>query len=323
MTYRQFNQRLIASIAVVVVLLCGMNIVVDPFGVLGTSTLPAGPSSNERFLKMQHLLDNPNEYQLLMFGSSRSGMTDPRWIEAHSGLKTYNLSVFSGRPRDMMKLYRGYRKVSDPPIEAFIGLDAMGFLLAPDKADLSRRDHPVIDQVGALSYWLDYLLAPSMVAALEKLNGAREPFISFDWSLGTYRLEGYDREIAKDHKAYIERTFNNWVPREYQSNLDEREWDALVLFLHELEEEGVRVRVFLQPMHEQWQRRMAPLTETLLPRLASIDGIVNLTELGSTDHQDWYEQRHYREPIARSVVERLYGQHEPTIDRVASSRRVE
>lgn len=286
--------------------LMALNVAVDPFGMFGTSPLADGPSSNERFIKIEQIRHGDVDFELLILGSSRSGMTDPAWLEEVTGLPTYNLSAFSARPSDMLTLYKAYRLYRPAPRMAMVGVDAMGFLVEPEERDLSRRHHPSVAKTGGTSYWMDYLLAPSVLAAMEKLSLSEQPNIRFDWQKGTYALPGYERQIAADAVAYREKTFTNWAGREFASQLDRRELTALAELLAVLDQDGVELHLFLQPMHRQWKDRMVPLMAVLSPELARFSGMVDLSGLGSDDDEVWYEQRHYREPVARAVVQALF-----------------
>ena len=320
MNHRTFNLAALTIFGSMVVGLFTLNLMVDPFGVLGTSNMPDGPSSNERYLKIEHLNSNPNQYKLLMFGSSRSGMTDPAWVRQATGLETYNLTVFSGKPTDIASLYRAYRRTNEAPKEVMIGLDAMSFLSEPDKSDLSRRHHPYVDGAGTLSYWLDYLLAPSLLPSIEKVNAQSEPSIAFDWERGTYALLGYEKQIANDHAAYIEKTFGTWKPRSFSSSLDSNQWDVFSKWLETLAADQVRVTVFLQPMHRQWKSRMSPLMPEMMSMMETLDHWVDLSNVGSDADEQWYEQRHYRASIAREVVDALYADR---IQRIASGNETQ
>ena len=307
MSNRFFNAVVVGIVVLMVAGVMAVNLIIDPFSVFGTSSMNDGPSSNERYRKIEHLIDNQGKYTHLIFGSSRSGMTDPALVDALTGDVTYNLSVFSGTPADMQKLYRAYRSINGPPRAVTIGLDAMAFLSEPDRSDLSRRHHLTVDPAGPLSYWLDYLLAPSLIPVLDKLAANEEPNIEFNWANGTYALTAKERSIEADHAQYIEDTFSGWVPRNFTAELDNGEWVALKAWLSELERDQVVITVFLQPMHHQWQKRMAPLMPDLGELLEEIPGLVDLSELGANDDRLWYEQRHYRPVLARQVISDLYG----------------
>ncbi|MCS6760466.1 MAG: hypothetical protein MO852_17195, partial [Candidatus Devosia euplotis] len=188
-----------------------------------------------------------------------------------------------------------------------IGLDAMAFLSEPDRSDLSRRHHLLVDSASPLSYWLDYLLAPSFIATLDKLAARDSPDITFDWELGTYALVSKDREISSDHQQYIADTFGNWSPPQFDAELDSVEWQALREWLILLNADGVDVTVFLQPMHHQWRARMQPLMPSLRPLLDQVSGLIDLSGLGADDDSLWYEQRHYRSELAIQIIDRLYG----------------
>lgn len=324
MTHRQFNRIVLGIAGLMVGALVALNISVDPFGMFGTSPLADGPSSNERFIKIEQIRKADVDFELLILGSSRSGMTDPAWLEEVTGLPAYNLSAFSARPSDMLTLYKAYRSYRPAPRMVMVGIDAMGFLVEPEDRDLSRRHHPSVAQTGGTSYWLDYLLAPSVLPALEKISLSKQPNIRFDWHKGTYALPGYEREIAADAVAYREKTFSNWAGREFASQLDRRELTALNELLAVLDQDAVEFRLFLQPMHRQWKERMAPLMIVLSPELERFSGMVDLSGIGSDDDEVWFEQRHYREPVARAVVRALFDESEggDPMTVAAGSRRV-
>lgn len=306
MSFRHFNLCILVCLLVMLGSLIAMNVVIDPYGVLGSSSLPAGASSNERYLKLEHLKNNAGKYEQLMFASSRSGMTDPAWVESRTGLTTYNLSVFSGKPSDMEKLYIGFRVFSKAPVAVFVGVDTMAFMDEQADTDLSRRHHQDISSDGFVRYWLDYLLAPSLLPAIEKFTSRNSPPLEFNFSRGTYTLSGYERSIAADHRGYIEEHFSSWKPNNVVGSVDWSEMDTLKRWVSTLRSEGVEVKLFLQPMHHQWRKRMDTIYKEVEPVLKTLPEFINLSHISSNDNRAWYEQRHYRESVAREVVDQLY-----------------
>ncbi len=310
---RRFNRTMIVIGSLLVLSLAATNVLVDPFAMFGVSTWPDGPASNERYRKIEHLAETSVQYEHLMFGSSRSGMTQPEWVEGHTGERTYNLSVFSAKPTDMRALYRAYRLQHEAPRSVTIGLDAMAFLSEPDEDDLSRRHHPSVDAAGWLGYWFDYLLAPSFIAIADKWAARKAQQIRFDWETGTYALVGKDAAILEDHEQYMVNTFSAWAARAFVSEFDQKQWDELTEWLEELAEDEVRTTVFVQPMHHQWRERMQPLMPIFNDRLTTLPAVVDLSDLGSEDDTLWYEQRHYRPVLARELIARLYRSGGPAV----------
>lgn len=306
MAYAQFNRIFLVLFSLMVTALVAVNVILDPFGVFGTSSLPYGPQSNERYLKIDALMRREEPPELLFFASSRSGMTDPEWITERTGLTAYNLSVFSGKPEDMQLLYRAYRRFSPPPKQIVVGLDVMAFMLEPPSADLAKRHHPSVHDRGPIGYWADYLTSPSLIASLDRVVSSDEPHITFDFTKGTYALVGYERKIAENHAAYIASTFDSWRPVTGDPHLDQTQVKILIEWLDELRVDGVEPKVFLQPMHRQWKERMAALIPPVRELVLSQHGSVDLIDVASGDDTVWYEQRHYREPVARNVVQALF-----------------
>lgn len=303
MSARRRYTTVIAVFFTAVVAMWTMNLVIDPYSVFGTSSLPDGAAMNERFVKIEWLRESNESYEALILASSRSGMTQPASVKARSGLDTYNLSVFSARPSDMLSLYGGYRETRPPPKMVLLGLDVMGFLDEADTRGLAREHHPSITGKASIRFWTGYLLAASIVPSIDKVRDSDAPRIQFDVSKGTYTLSGYDADIKRDHDAYQARMFASWNPPYQQSTVDEAELQALAILMERLSEDAVEVRAFLQPMHRQWADRMAPVYKALMPHLTKIPGFIDLSELARDDDALWYEQKHYRGPVSERVLD--------------------
>lgn len=306
MDYSALNRWGIALVGVGLLVLVGMNLLIDPYGVFGRENMADGPSVNERYKKVEQVQNRPNAYQGLILGSSRSGMTNPEWIEDRTGLRFYNLSAFSAKPSDMHLLYEAYTRTSEPPKMVMIGIDAMSFLVEEVGVDLSKRHHPVVEGSGWLSYWLDYLLAPSVIPSLEKLKAQDEQNVVFDFERGTYELSGYERQIKDDHEHYMSKKFEGWAASEYRDSFEVRELDELLALIEMLKADNVDVRAFIQPMHRQWKERMSSILPRVKRALGSIRSLQDLSDVGSDEDELWYEQRHYRSEVAKKVVALLF-----------------
>lgn len=306
MDYSTLNRWGLSIVGVGLVVLVGMNLLIDPYGVFGRTHLADGPSVNERYKKVERVQNRPNAFEGLILGSSRSGMTNPEWIEDRTGVRFYNLSAFSAKPSDMRLLYEAYTQTSKPPKIVMIGIDAMSFLVEEVGVDLAKRHHPAVEGSGRLSYWLDYLLAPSLMPSLEKLKAQQQKNVVFDFERGTYELSEYERQIQADHASYMSKKFETWGASEYRDTFEVGELEELLALVETMQEDNVDVRAFIQPMHRQWKVRMSSILPRVKRSLASIRRLQDLSDMDSDQDELWYEQRHYRSEIAQKVVAALF-----------------
>ena len=301
-SYRLFNIFAVVFFAIIVSALVSKNLFVDPYGVFGTSSLPLGSSSNERFLKVEHLCtERPSTYEGIVLASSRSGMTDPNLFASAPAVRYYNLSVFSGKPTDMLLLYRAFSACQGPPSEVVIGLDAMAFMDEKRSSDLSQRHHPRVSGQSPLAFWRDYLLAASALISAEKFMDRADPRIQFDLTNGTYTLRHYDRLIAEDHAAYLRRFQALSGPR-ISVAIDHAQITALHDLLQAIEADRGSTMVFLQPMHRIWRGRLSEFLTDLKPVLSQVIDPLDLSRLGAEDDRLWYEEKHYRGALAVRVA---------------------
>lgn len=301
-SYRLFNIFALLFFASLVLVLVSKNLFVDPYGVLGTSSLPLGSLSNERFLKVEHLCtEKPSTYEGIVLASSRSGMTDPSLFASTPSVRYYNLSVFSGKPTDMLLLYHAFSECQGPPPEVVIGLDAMAFMAEKRSSDLSQRHHPRVSGQSPLAFWRDYLLAASALISVEKFMERADPRIQFDLMSGTYTLRHYDRLIAEDHRAYLRR-FETLRGPPISVAIDHAQIAALQDLLRTIEADHGSAVVFLQPMHRFWRGRLSEFLTGLKPILSQAIDPLDLSRLGAEDDRLWYEEKHYRHALAERVA---------------------
>lgn len=80
----------ISVLAVILVIIAGINYYFDWFGVFHINLKTQDITPNERFVKIQHVLKNKDKYDSFIFGSSRGNLVDPTLFK--NG-KYYNLSA--------------------------------------------------------------------------------------------------------------------------------------------------------------------------------------------------------------------------------------
>lgn len=304
-SFSRFNMIVILSFFGMLFALVLKNLLLDPFGVFGTGTLPLGPSTNERYLKIEHVCSQEaGTYDSVVLGSSRSGMTSPGAFFPDKRAKAYNLAVFSGKPTDFLLLYAAFVKCQGTPRRVAVGLDVMSFFVEVDGSDLSRRHHPIAAGISPRDFVADYLLDPSPLVSLWKLAQRKNPPISFDFTVGTYALDTLDRIIAQAPEEYLSR-FDELSTTPVEVELDQNELDALTRLVSLLRADGVSNVFFVQPMHASWKKRLLSFRTSVLSRIDPIVTCLDFTDFGSDKNTLWYEEKHYRSPLAALVASKV------------------
>ncbi|MEA1996443.1 MAG: hypothetical protein U9N45_02350 [Gemmatimonadota bacterium] len=123
----KFSRTFILVTLVLLTLVLGLNIVVNPYGLYSTSWLnPVVWSDRKEKIKL--LEDYPDRIELLIMGSSRMMRIDPRLLGSLASLECFNLSVNHARTEDFLALLR-YSVISQGLHlkSVIIGLDINAF----------------------------------------------------------------------------------------------------------------------------------------------------------------------------------------------------
>ena len=132
---RQFNRYSLCLAAVVALLGCataGLNSLVDPlwFGA-GNRLTGQNYIFNERIAKLNLVLQDPQRYDCLIFGSSRLTLLDQTQVSGH---RCANLSFAAGKVRDFIAYARYLADHGLQPRLVIVGVDDFNFLELPNEA---------------------------------------------------------------------------------------------------------------------------------------------------------------------------------------------
>jgi hypothetical protein len=98
-SFRRFVGGAIAGLVSLLVVVGAVNAVVDPYGYVGTAAFPTAILSDRatKACLAERLRTAPN---LVVLGSSRAMKVEPAYLEARTGLSTFNAAVSSASPQD-------------------------------------------------------------------------------------------------------------------------------------------------------------------------------------------------------------------------------
>jgi hypothetical protein len=98
--------------------------IVNPYGQFPGERFPRmSPNSRGLKLKLLEQYQRSGPVTVLIMGSSRSMKLSPQLVEQLTGDRTFNASVFSGGPNDVLAMYRVIRQQGIHPDKLVLGLD--------------------------------------------------------------------------------------------------------------------------------------------------------------------------------------------------------
>jgi hypothetical protein len=131
----QAQPRYLVSLVFTIFVLCStvliVNWFVDPLWYIeGNQIFPENYSYNERHAKVNHYLKTPEQFDCILFGSSRTTLLDANKI---TSFNCYNFSFASGTPPEFIDYAKYIKTFGRTPNLVIVGIDGRNF---------SRESHP-------------------------------------------------------------------------------------------------------------------------------------------------------------------------------------
>ena len=314
--WRTWNRRVAVALCCAGLSVPAFNLALDPFSVLGTAEyLPQSSRVNERFLKVQHLLEHPGHADSFILGASTMGVFDPRFAaRMTSGGRWYNLSFLGGTPVDALNALKVLRQHGHPIRQVMYGIDIFPFRKLEASRDVWRQGHPEIRGESALAYLTRFVFASSVSSGMERIAGSispQPPRVRFDIKgTGRYELARWDNEIEIDHDAYMQRKFG--APNGEQTDaasgmtLIDARFAELAALKQWLCEEKIAAHFWLNPMHHRTRERiddstMSAFRAKVRAAVGEVPDYTRRTDI-SRDDRMFYEYQHFRPVVAERIT---------------------
>jgi len=315
-SWKTFSNIIIFTAIVSVVMIICLNLIVDPYRVFNVFSTSNGYTPNERYNKVDYLLDHPARFDGLLLGSSKIGLFDPRLLTTtRPGINYYNLGVFGGDSKDATQMLKALLDNGLEIKEVVVGLDVGTFMGLRIPTTPAYKHHPVVSGEPDWLFFSHYMTLNSLLHSALKLiqSSSDQQEIQFNFEHGGhYQLSAWDKDIENNHEAYISEHFGRSVSEQDAHNvpwIDDR-FDEVVELKKLLDRKGIRYSFFIHPHHplgDIKQVSKASLKQ-LEVRLSAIIGGDLVSFLGREDMESdklYYEPKHYRPILIRQVVKSL------------------
>jgi len=184
--WRRWNRGILAAVLLVASSVVAMNVLVDPYQVFRVIEYRNGFAPNEWDNKFDWLSAHPEQADILLLGSSRMGLFDPRWLEAqYPGRRAYNFSKLAARPSDIARLLPALERAGLAPREIILGIDVFPFLSRNGDRGPAHFDPPFISGESRAKFLSRYLFLASFLQSGLRLNHQRQPLPELVFDHGT------------------------------------------------------------------------------------------------------------------------------------------
>jgi hypothetical protein len=319
-TWHSWNRWVIGGLVASGLAVVAFNVVLDPYSVLGTAKwLRQGYNVNERYGKIEYLRHNVGKYNAFIVGASTMGLFDPAEADRITpGRRWYNLSFLAGTPPEVLRALRFLEAQGQPITEVAYGIDIFAFRKVQKSSDAWKREHPLVTGESWATWWSNHLFASSFMEGMERIthNLNTHPRLFFDIEgTGRYYLVNWDREIEKDHQAFIDRQIykkGNGEQKQIKPTgvvLVRERFDELAELAQWLRENGIKAHFWINPMHWKNQATIDPLSMGQF-RTAVREAVGEVTDFSvraDICHNDrlFYEWQHFRPVLASQIMQEV------------------
>jgi hypothetical protein len=295
------------------------NLLADPFQVFQTPLLSAdGPTLNERFRKVDHLMRNPAKHDAFLLGTSAMGAVEPSLADTRfPGRRFYNLSMFAAQPGEILAALRAL-KAAGVPVKAVV------YGLEPGPFHVGRADGPATRAhyaaMGA-SRWrfgFDYLFASSPAEGLRRLAEQFKPVPSIRYDIagtGRYHLDAYERAIQADHARFVREKLRGIQAPPFAGGWIGRHFEDFGRLLTWLRAEGIEYTVYLNPLHPALRgmcggARLAEFARKIR-EAGKLDSLPDCSRIldGNVERM-FYDLRHFRPAAGEGIFACVFGPQE-------------
>jgi len=298
------------------ILLGLVNYVVDPFKVFGSNILPYQVQMNERFVKVEFLKKNHQNFNAYIFGSSRVGVVEPSIIEQYiPDSKFYNFTLSSATLDDYEKHLSYFIKEQYMVNTLYLQLDIDNMqVYGKPSSDYLSKLHPDVVNESPTLYYLKYLVGFFPLNLREKIEGSINDKKNKEYSLekGTWYLVNSEKRIEENRTKYLASVsgFNFKNPRNIAYTKQKENMKALQKIVDLCKENAIKLYLFTSA-HNQNMMDTFILKDynNYLRNISEISDFYDFSGYNSvtTNNFNYYEVSHYRPHVARLMAARIFN----------------
>ncbi len=303
----------------VAALVCGINLLIDPFGVFGDPLLDwysFDMTNNPRAAKIAYLDRRHGDYDSYLIGCSSTSSFPVAALEQYTGERFYNMFCYGADTYDM---YQTALYVLDhyEPKSIFLNLSVMNaFYYDYENDPLTDSNHAKVDGSPLLPFYLRFLFAnPKYAIAKLKDRAAdtylTQPFDVFAADTGAYDKKVRDVEPIGDLDRYLDAypVFRDYPKATYSTREAERCLAAVTEIKERCDAQGVTLTVVFSPLY--WEHAAyfpADQVRGFLGRLAQITPFWDFSYSSvSFEPRYFYDSTHFRNSVGDMALSKIYG----------------
>jgi len=296
-------------------LLGTFNYLVDPFNIFHSKLFKHPFQINERFIKVEFLEKNHQNFNGYLFGSSRIGTTLPSSVEKYiPNSKLYNLTFSSANLYDYLIHLKYFikRQYTFNTLYLQIDIDNMMYYGQSDTDYLSKA-HPYTTNNSLPLYYLEYLSGFFPFNSQGKIlqNLKHKEGVKYHLNNGTWSEDNKERDLLNNCKNYVKSVeeFHGKYSPALKYIKSKENISALQEIVNLCQKNQIKLYLFTTPHnHKMMDTFYKDDYLNFLKEIANITNFYDFSGYNSitTNNCNYYEVSHYRPHIGELIAGRIF-----------------
>ncbi len=282
---------------------CSICIYTDIFNVFHPNEIRVTRAEGAKhFLKMKYLVSHPNEYNAVIFGSSRVGKIPTDFLNEHSNFHWYNMTYSEGVPKehldDLISLIKNNVRIK----HVLIAVDDISWTVNANShiSQLMRKPFSEYERLG-FRFYIQYLFHFSPSVFIDVLKGKTQ----------TEHFYGDGSTISENETFLPAKEEKDHVSAAYSLEPNFSVLDDIQAICTFCRKNGIECTIITNPI---WKNTYIDACKNgyldFLESLAEITPYVNFSGLNviTTDGRNYFEGSHYRPNVGLLMLKILIGE---------------
>lgn len=303
---KKFVIKCISFFLILVLIFVPFNVLLDPYNVFHPGRLVNnGVEPNKNYIKMKNVIDHPDRYDSLLFGSSRVGFLD---VERMNDGTYYDMMYSEGLPAEHLQNLKDLLARGIVPKNILLGVDDISWFVDPEFHGniLYRAPFPwsgsLLDKAG---FYLKYF---DLFTTLKSVQTIRDNVVNDEqWGERLLRTGTENLDIPSQFDPANDRPYwaDYYMPRE-------EVFAEIQEFVDICEENDIHLTVFTNPLYAKtYTQGIQNGYLEFLEGLSEITDFYNFSGYNTltVDTANFYENSHYTRKIGDKMIDVMfYGQ---------------
>ncbi|MBR5252326.1 MAG: polysaccharide deacetylase family protein [Clostridia bacterium] len=307
-----------STVLLIAILLCGFNILTDPFGIFGDPIMDwysYNITNNPRAAKIAYLDEHYSEYDSYIIGCSSTSSFPVDAFHEYLDAKFYNLIMYGA---DMLDVEQTVDYIIENYTVENIVLNVYidnGVYYADEPNKYTHSMHPNVDGTSKLEYYGRYLfLNPeygiSKIKAYKEQTWLSQSYNIFDTETGAYDKRRRDVEpissLEDYYKAYP--VFADYPTASYAMPYTSECMESIANIVKACEDNGVNLIVVTAPVYADWLKYFSmDDVKNFYTSLAEVTDFWDFSYSSvSFEERYFYDSTHFRNNVGYMAAAKIF-----------------